>query len=289
MKSELRRLYAGLSEDMRQTAAAQGPQALAKFDRANNLYREGQNRIDNALVSILGDDSMKNPEAAGAAINRIAQSGKGTGNLDQLAQIRASTIKTGDWNDVAAAMIRLGGQPAKSEGRQFDPATFVRWYSDMTEPARNLLFGGANKELRQSLDNFVAVNQRLANSNALRNTSNTAMASPTGTFSIPSAVALLFTGHPLAAGGLIAGTGLKTGAEYGMANLWTNPAFVRWASGYTKMLAGAANAGKPLEAGKLQTQASLLGKLAAKNPAIAQDALHMKSLILSQPTNGQGQ
>jgi hypothetical protein len=88
---------------------------------------------------------------------------------------------------------------------------------------------------------------------------------------------------------LIAGTGLKTGAEYGMANLWTNPKFVRWASGYTKMLTGAANAGKKVDPGKLQMQANLLGKIAAGNPAITQDALRLRHTLLSQFTSDQGQ
>jgi hypothetical protein len=46
-----------------------------------------------------------------------------------------------------------------SEGRDFNPQTFVNWYADMAEPARGMLF---KPELRKSLDGFVAMNQQLS-------------------------------------------------------------------------------------------------------------------------------
>src|SRR5690606_11726966 len=139
-KDDLRALYAALSEDMRATAAAQGPRALRAFERANTLYAQGQQRIESPLVSILGDDAMRNPEAAAAVVQKIAQSGGKGGNLDQLRQIRASTVKDGGWDEVSGTLIRLMGQPTKSEGRQFNPQTFVQNYADMSEEARSLLF-----------------------------------------------------------------------------------------------------------------------------------------------------
>jgi hypothetical protein len=285
MKSELRRLYAALSEDMRNTAAAQGPQALRKFERANDLYRDGQQRIDGALTRILGDDSKLNPEAAAAALQTISKSGRGSGNLKQLGEIRASLMKGGDWNDAASALIRLGGQPAGAEGRQFNPKTFVDWYSGMTEPARNLIFGGPNKELRQELDKFVQVGQQLAKSKGLVNTSNTA----------PSFIGAGFLGGLGTTGALgffhpatwlaTATLGLGAASNNVMARLWTRPGFVRWATGYTKMLAGAERAGNAVDPTKVKTQVRLLEKVATADPAITQDALKLRSLILGANDN----
>lgn len=253
-KDQLRALYGALSEDMRNTAAAQGPQALKAFERANALYRQGQERIDQALVKILGDDSKANPEKAAAAIQTIAKSGRGSGNLKQLEQIRASTIKDGSWNEIASALIRQGGQAAGKEGAAFNPNTFVNWYSGMTEDARSLLFGGSNAELRKALDGFVAVNQRLAGTNALRNTSNTAPSLMAGGTVATLGAAMI---NPLLAAKLVAGMA----GNYGMAKLWTSPAFVRWATGYSRAVA---NGNQSAIAGRIRNLASV----ATRDPAV---------------------
>jgi hypothetical protein len=155
--NDLRALYAGLSEDMRNTAASQGPRAVHAFERANTLNRQNEELIQGALTRILGKDGNLAPEKAAAAVQAMTKGGKSTGDLKTLAQVRSATIKSGAWNEIAATLIRLGGQPANSQGRDFNPQTFVNWYADMAEPARRMLFSGENGELRKSLDGFVAV------------------------------------------------------------------------------------------------------------------------------------
>lgn len=261
-RSDLRGLYGALSQDMRATAEAQGPSALRSFERANTLYRQGEERIDNALVQILGDDSKNNPERAAAALTRLTQSGK-TGNLGQLAQVRASMMKGGEWDDVAGALIRLSGQPRDSTGRAFNPQTFVQNYADMSEAARNLLFsGGRRQELRQALDGFVGVMQRMAGTNALRNTSQSATGlTAAGTIgTIISGLANPILGAKIVAAG---------STNYAMGRLWTNPAFVRWATGYTRMAAGAARAGGAPSAKAVSGQRAHLMRIARSSPAIA--------------------
>lgn len=54
MKSELRGLYAALSDDMKATAVNQGPKALAKFERANTLYRQGKSALTAHCPQSLG-------------------------------------------------------------------------------------------------------------------------------------------------------------------------------------------------------------------------------------------
>jgi hypothetical protein len=123
--SDLRALYAGLSQDMQDTAAAQGPRAVAAFNRANNLYRQQQQLIETALTRILGKDGNLAPEKAAAAVQAMTKGGKSTGDLRTLAQIKAATVKSGAWDEIASTLIRLGGQPANSAGRDFNPQTFV--------------------------------------------------------------------------------------------------------------------------------------------------------------------
>ena len=273
-KSQLKSLYGALSEDMRSTAAAQGPGALKAFERANTFYQQKEARIEDALTRILGPDAKARPEKAAAAVAAMTKGGKSTGDLRTLAQIRASTVKSGAWGEIAATLIRLGGQPANSAGRDFNPQTFVNWYADMSEPARAMLFG--NSELRKSLDGFVAVNQRLQKVNALRNTSNTAgglVAAGTAT-AMTAPITMVMMGHPLMAAGTAA-AGVSTAAGgYAMARLWTNPQFVRLVTGYSKALAsGDENA--------VRSQIGRIGKLAATNPDLREPLIALQQRLLN--------
>lgn len=269
-RGDMRALYGALSQDMRASAATQGPRALQAFERANTIFAQGQDRIEGALTSILGDDAMKNPEAAAARIRTIAMSGKGGANIQQLQQIRASLAKGGEWDDVASSLIRLMGQPANSGGRDFNPQTFVQGYSDMSEPARNLLFGDRGRvELRQALDQFVGVTQRLAGTNALRNTSNTAPGWR-GAGAVGTVVASIL--HPLGIGVPAAGA---AAGNYGLAKLWTNPAFVRWATGYSKIAAAGANPAA------MTSQIGRLRRIAVADPTLREPAAAVERSIVS--------
>jgi hypothetical protein len=261
--SDLRALYAGLSEDMRNTAAAQGPGAVKAFERANNLNRENEQLIQGALTRILGKDGQMSPEKAAAAVQAMTKGGKSTGDLKTLAQIKGATVKSGAWNEISSTLIRLGGQPANSQGRGFNPQTFVNWYADMSEPARQLLFG--KSELRSALDQFVAVNQRLMKVNALRNTSNTTP-NMIGA-GLMGGAGLAIATHP---GALLAVMG-EMGVNYGMAKAWTNPKFVRLVTGFAK--ANSPNA--------VKSQIGRLSKLAATNPELRQPIVALQQKLLS--------
>lgn len=261
MTSDLRRLYGALSEDMKSSAAQQGPAAVRAFERANDMYRKGQERIDGALKSILGDDKSLRPEGAAAMVQTIARSGKGSADINKLAQIRSSMPRE-EWGEVSGGLIRLLGQPVNSEGREFSAQAFIRNYDDMSAPAKNLLFGGANKDLRQNLDEFSKVVGDLAARDSMRNNSNTAAQAVTGfgLFSIGNVPGLL--------GG--------AAASYGLSRLWTNPRFVKWATGYAKMQRGAQRAGgQP----NYERQIDLLGKVARAEPVIAAEALGLQQQL----------
>jgi hypothetical protein len=113
-----------------------------------------------------------------------------------------------------------------------------------------MLFG--KSELREALDGFVAVNQRLQKVNALRNTSNTA-GNLTAAGTVGTMAASL--GNPLLGAKLL---GVMAG-NYGMAKAWTNPAFVRLMTGYSKAVASG-------NEDAVRSQIGRIGKLAATNP-----------------------
>lgn len=262
MKSDLRSLYGALTDDMKAAASAQGPQALRAFERANNLYKQGQDRIDGALAKILGDDGKKSAESAAAKLQAIAKEGRSSSDLSLLASIRKS-LPSEEWGQVQNALIRLSGQPMNKSGRDFDPGVFARTFKDMDPGAKNLIFGKG--ELRNNLDEFTSVLESLGKVNALRNTSNTA--------------GQVLTGLGFSSVGGLPALGGQMATTYSLSKLWTNPRFVKWATGYTRMAkASAASGGQP-NVGK---QMELLKKVAVAEPAIAQDALGLQRYLAQQ-------
>lgn len=268
-KTALRKFYGIMSEDMRASAAEQSPQALKAFERANTLYKQGQDRIDGALSKFLGDDGKKSAESAAAKLQSIAKEGRSSSDLKLLADIRKS-MPAEEWGQVQNALIRLAGQPLNKSGRDFDPGVFARTFKDMDPAAKNLLFG--KSDLRANLDEFTGVMESLGKVGALRNTSNTA--------------GQLLTGLGFSSLGGIGGLALQAGTSYSLAKLWTNPRFVKWATGYAKMARGAAQAnGQP----NVSKQLELLKKVAAAEPAIAQDALGLQQYLAQQLSASPGQ
>ena len=268
MKSDLRALYGALSEDMKNTAAAQGPAALRAFERANSLYKQGQDRIDGALAKILGDDGKKSAESAAAKMQAIAKEGRSSSDLNLLASIRKS-LPAEEWGEVQNALIRLAGQPMNKSGRDFDAGVFTRTFKDMDPAAKNLLFGKG--ELRQNLDEFTGVMESLGKVNALRNTSNTA--------------GQVLTGLGFSSVGGIPALAGQMATTYSLAKLWTNPRFVKWASGYARMAKASAAQGGAPNVGK---QLDLLKKVAVAEPAIAQDALGLQRYLAQQLNQAPG-
>jgi hypothetical protein len=252
--SDLRALYGALSEDMKNTAASMGPKAVSAFNRANSLYRNEQQLIEGSLTRILGKDGSLAPEKAAAAVQAMTKGGKATGDLKTLAQIKSATVKSGAWDEIASTLIHLGGQPANSEGRAFNPQTFVNWYSDMSEPARSMLF---KPEQRKALDGFVSVVQQLGRVKGLTNSSNT---TPTmiGSGAI-AAGGLAAVNHPVALLAILGGGAVN----YGMAKAWTNPSFVR-------LITGLGKASLSQNPNAVQSQVGRLAKFAATNPEFSE-------------------
>lgn len=262
-QSTLSRLYGALSEDMRATAAARGPAALAKFERANSLNRAVEARIEGTLTAILGRDGMQSPERAAAKLRAMTVSGRATADFRQLAEIRKS-MPADEWGEVSGALIRLMGQPLGSEGRDFAAETFVRNFDDMSSAAKNLLFGGGNSALRKNLDEFAEVARDAASSNATRNTSNTAMG-------ISGGLGFLAGGVPALVGQAV--------TSYGAAKLWTHPPFVRWATGYTRMMNRAAATSQAPSEAAVKSQLAHLDRIAKASGPVSAEVIVLRDYL----------
>ena len=276
-RSEMRGLYAALSSDMEALATKEGPKALAAFKRANMFAQRHYDRLENAFGEIIGDAFDKSPEAAATKLRSMVMDGAGTADIAKVAKIRGALTKS-EWGDVQAGLVRMLGQPLKAEGREFSAKTFFDTYSRFTPRAKNILFGSKGT-LREDLDQFNGVMDRLASRDSLRNSSMTAVNS-LGNSAVGSTVAAgiggMIGGVPGALLGALTGAAVQQGGSYKLAKLWVNPKFVKWATGYARMIEAASKTGQVISHPK---QMDLLSKVARAEPAIAADILGLQRAL----------
>ena len=167
-KSDLRKLYAGLSEDMRATAKAEGPKALAAFERANSYTRGMEQRREEVLTSILGKGYDKGDEAS---FNQVMNWAKlDSGDWAKLGRAMRS-LPEEDANIVRAQIIdrlgmaRKGAQDANAE--VFSPSEYMTQWNALDKRAKNVLFQGPQRKALEDLatyfDGVKTASQQFAN------------------------------------------------------------------------------------------------------------------------------
>jgi hypothetical protein len=270
-KAALQRLYAGLSEDMRATAAAQGPDALRKFERANSFYRASQNRIENTLKLVLGNDYQKSPESAFAQIDKWAREGGDAARLARtlrsLPEDEAATVRA----TIFSRMGRAAPGRQDASGDVFSPNDFATQWAKLDHRAKSILFPGV--EYRQSLDDIAHIADAMKASEKFANTSGTALADRIGK-NLLGATVVSYLLHPTAAVG-------GEGVGYSAGLLLASPRFARWVASAPR---------KPVGAATL-AHINRLSAIAQSEPAIANEVLALQqrlaSAFLPQPLAAQ--
>ena len=216
-RSQLKRLYAGLSQDIE--VAANNAGAASQFSRANNYTRSGHTRIDDFVERIT---KKVDPDDVFKMVTR------GSDSAVMINAIKRS-LTPKEWNVVSANVIRRLGRSEDGQqdnmGGLFSLAKFLTDWNKLGT-AKNALFSGSDElqAYRRNLDQIA----RVANTVKF---SAKEMANPSG-----SATAAANIG---AAGGL--GTAVVTNnmpaaatifsamaLNSGYANLMSNPRFVQW-------------------------------------------------------------
>ena len=175
---DMRRLYGAVSQDMKMAATKGGPGALKAFNRANNYYSAGLDRIKNALDII---DKADSPEKAYYALTRMAsERGKGA-DIAALTRIMRSLPEEAR-GDIASTVIRRMGLPNAGavanaahggEGAGFSINTFTTNFAALSDKAKDVLFGAKGTEGRDTLDAFARAVGNLKNVERLGNPSGT--------------------------------------------------------------------------------------------------------------------
>ena len=221
-KTELKRLYGALSEDMKSAAKAAGPKAEAAFDRANKYTKTLHNRID-ILQGVLDKkggyenvfkQAMANTSEGATTLNAVMKALPPEGKKAFTSTVlrRMGRANLGDQNDI---------------GDVFSTEKFLTNWNKLDSRAKTALFGNQSKQFNDDIQKISKVASNLRDgSKVFKNPSGTASQ---GTLlaaggELGTGIMAAITGQPLVLGTAIAAMAVPNIA----ARAVTNPNFVHW-------------------------------------------------------------
>lgn len=269
--SDMERVQSGITEDMvallqrnadhyREIGdgakAASFERSIQEFRAADTYTREAMERMETIERLFKAESS----EALARIIKTAAMAG-GKGNEEMLT-VLARTLRPEELREVSAMVLHNMGTPAA--GAKGETArigwSVMQAMTNMrnTSPrARALLFGG---EWAQAFNDLERINTRLANVEALSNSSRT-LSNTMGIGSMIAGATAFFTGGL----GAVAAA-LGTAGTLGVASvLFSRPSYVRWVIGWTRAKAAMRN---PQQMGALTTSLNQLGRMAKADPQL---------------------
>lgn len=216
--SAWRKLYGGITEDLRGAAQQAGPEAERAWNRANNFFRAGNSRIE-SLDRVV--DKAGGPEAVFSAATSGSKDGAFTIRRvmqslepDQQAMLSSTVLR------------RLGSATpgTAAEQGEFSINSFLTNWNKLSPDAKSALFDRYGKTFRDDVDAIsrTAGSFRQASRNGA-NPSGTAQAA-TNTAALIGLASAVGSGHYGTAGGIVAGGVLANVAARTMAS----PTFVRF-------------------------------------------------------------
>lgn len=217
-RSKFKALYAALSDDLGDAAAAAGPQAQGAWEWANSFTRQQMQRLDD-LATVMNKDG---PEK----IFQAAMSGASEGNT--VVKRVVDALPKQNRRDLASAVIRRMGRatPGNQDemGGVFSPETFLTNWNKFSPEAKRTLFG------RLGVDGVEDIIQQVARAANVMRESSRSLANPSGSGAdvrlatqVMGGGLAAAMGEPMTAAGLL--VGLPT-AAYGTAKYLTSPSRV---------------------------------------------------------------
>ncbi len=164
-EAELRRIYGGLTADLKSAVARSGGEkASAAFEAANQLAARTA-REREGLQRVLGRDASDE-----RIFDRITAMAGSNARADRVSLARVRSAVSGEtWNELASGVIsNLGRAPDGG----FSPDRFVSGWGKLSAEGKSALFGG-KKELAAALDDIATVSTRFKQLNQYANPSGT--------------------------------------------------------------------------------------------------------------------
>ena len=253
-KTQLKAIYASLSRDMEvglQTLAnraavrsqygdnsadrvtvrmaQQAAGALRAFRTADRYYRQSMERMDR-FSQVL---QAQSPEQAANRLVRASMSG----NKGDIRQFRAAMagLRAEERAEFGAMVVRNLGTPNASargmvQEHGFSAQTFVTNFQKMSPEARNLAF---MPEHQRALDQLFRVANRIANVEALANTSRSAS-------NALNVSAIIGSFAQAATGDIVTPIAIGTGG-FATSVVMSRPEYVRWMTQYIRLRAAVRN------------------------------------------------
>lgn len=233
--SDMRRLQSAMTRDMiglleRNMEGADGVairRAIHDFRRADQFTRASAKRLETVEKLYKANSS----EALGLSIFKDAMGGKKGGNFKRLTALRRS-LREEEWGDIVSGVIRemsvpVGSARGHTQAAGFSVSSFITNWQNMSREGRAVLFRNpANRELGRALDDFVRVADRVANFEALANSSRSA----TNALGVGGLVSALTAAQQAMTGNLktAAAAGSVAAGTYAFARFMSSPTYVRW-------------------------------------------------------------
>lgn len=235
--------------------ARQAAGALRAFRTADRYFRATQESLDR-FSTVLNATS---PEAAARRIVQAAQAGD-KGNA-RLVRVAIAGLRPDERAEVGSMIVRAMGEPNPSAKgivaeAGFSPSSFMTRYNRMSAEALDAIF---TPEHRQALDQVMRVANRLAEVEALANTSRTG----TNTMNMGGAVA---AGSSAFAGDFVTPIAIGT-TGFATSILMSSPAYARWMAHYINLRAAVRNGSDRAVAPMLRHLAGL-ERRAQSNPVL---------------------
>jgi hypothetical protein len=224
-RSQWKKLYSALSDDIEVNAAGAGQQAKDALSRANRYHAAGMKRID-AISAVI--DKNGGPEAVFRAATSGAKEGATT-----LRAVMQSLPNEARKVLSASVLRRLGrSTPGKQDalGEAFSTETFLTNWNTLSPQAKAVLFDRFGSAFRQDMDAVASVASNLrSGSKVFQNPSGTAQAGLGAATAGAFALSVLQgnVGTATAIGGGVATANLAS-------RLLTYPRFVKWLAKTTK-------------------------------------------------------
>ncbi len=255
-------LYGAVSSDIKGTAADQGPDALKAFNQANNYYRAGISRLNDALDFI---DRAASPEGAFYKMTDKASARGRSADINGL-QATLKSLPDEFRDDATSAVINRLGYPTKgaagANAENFSIGTWASNYANISDRAKDVMFGPSGTERRDSLDALSRSMNALKNVERLGNQSGTAREAITAGTLGAAIAAPVSTSTALA-------------AQYLGANALMSPVLTRWLANSTKVTTQAG----------WDAQLARMNNLASRYPALVPYA----AALQAQRNSGQQQ
>lgn len=253
--ASLRRLYAGLSQDMEATASGVSPRALSQVRRAIQYDRGRHARREEIATAILGRDFRGSAEDAARQINRWSQ--ERTGDFRAVGRALRSMPRD-EANSVRASLFsRLGmARPNNQDagGEVFSVSTFMTQWNQLDDRALASLV--PNRAHREALNDIAEAASAMKQSSRLENMSRTGIAVNA------AAIAAGLLSNP-------ATTIVAVAGSYGAGRFLASPAGAGWLSRATRARTPSA----------IRDAITQLGRVASRDPAIAQEALGLQQAL----------